>query len=140
MNTTTTTRFAKYAGAGLAGIATSCALAAPALAMRPDPIPSGGQNHGTTNSREQSVQNPSVKPAPPSTNSGVGTYGGSVPLDGQPVESRQGPTTTPASTVAGSTSGGIDWSTLATGLSGGVLLSGAVVGAAQLRRRQARPA
>jgi hypothetical protein len=134
----TTTRFARYAGAGLAGIATSCAFATPAHAMRPEPTPDGGQNPGTTNSQ---VAEQSVKPAPPSTNTGAGTYGGSVPVDGRSVESRQGQPTSPASAGSASTEDGIDWSTLATGLSGGVLLSGAVVvGAAQLRRRQARPA
>ena len=49
---TTTLRVARYAGVGLAGIATSCVLAAPAQAMRPDPTPGGGQRDpGTTNSQ-----------------------------------------------------------------------------------------
>jgi hypothetical protein len=45
----TTARVARYAGAGLAGIATSWVLAAPALAMlppAPDPVP--GSDHQTT--------------------------------------------------------------------------------------------
>lgn len=115
---TTTTRFAKYAGAGLAGIATSCALAAPALAMRPDPTPGGGgQNPGTTDSRvaQQSVQDRYL-----------------ASLD------HAAATATANNTRAVSSAGGVDWSALAAGFGGGAMLTGVVVlGATQLQRRRA---
>jgi hypothetical protein len=96
---TTTLRVAKYAGAGLAGITASCVLAAPALAMRPDPIPGSGH----------------TQVSPP------------------PAE--------PASPQGGTASDGLDWSTLGAGVGGGAMLTGiVVVGVAQLRRRQPRPA
>jgi hypothetical protein len=110
MNTNTTTRVAKYAGACVGGLATSFVLAAPALAMQPpvpDPVPGSGQHHKIFDS-----------------------------LDG-----RGGPAATSPATDTGSVSDGIDWSTLATALGGGMALTGAVVlGATQIRRRSARPA
>lgn len=109
---TTTLRVARYAGAGLVGIAASGVLAAPALAMRLDPIPGDGQ-----------VQ---IAPHPDqgTANSLVGTT-----------------TPTPASDRAGSASDGIDWSSLAAGFGGGAMLTGVVVfGAKQFQRHQARPA
>ena len=40
---TTTLRITKYAGAGVAALATTCVLAAPAMAMRPEPVPGTNQ-------------------------------------------------------------------------------------------------
>jgi hypothetical protein len=107
---TTAVRLARYAGAGISGIAVSWVLAAPAIAMLPpDPDP------GTVSPRDQKL-----------------------------AEYWDGHTGSPATatgTDTSSTSGGVDWSNLATALGGGAVLVGAVaVGATQLRRRQARPA
>ncbi|RNM12407.1 hypothetical protein [Nocardioides pocheonensis] len=107
---TFTADLAKYAGACVAGIATSCVLAAPALAMQPpvpDPVPGSGEHHKIFDS-----------------------------LDG-----RGGPAPTTPTTDVGSTSDGIDWSTLGAALGGGMALVGAgALGATQIHRRQARPA
>lgn len=114
---TTTTRVAKYAGAGLAGIATTCVLAAPALAMRPDPTPGSGQ-HNVYDSC-------ATRGCPSDTSLGA----------------RDGQASTPASRVGASSSHGVNWSTLVAGFGGGAMLTGvAVLGAAQLHRRQTRPA
>jgi hypothetical protein len=106
----TTVRIATYAGACVAGLATSCVLAAPALAMAPPvpaPEPGSGQHHKIFDS-----------------------------LDG-----RSGPAATQASADIGSASGGVDWSTLAYVLGGGMALTGFVVlGATQVRRHQEHPA
>lgn len=108
---TTSLRIAKYAGAGIAGLATSVVLAAPALAMRPDPIPGSGQ--------QQRIYESDI-----------------IANSGSP-EDREGPAATLASRTGGSTSGGMDWSSVATGLGGGAVLGGAVVlSAAQARRRR----
>lgn len=96
---TASLRIARYAAAGIAGIASCVALATPALAMQPDPPAPGGLPSSTT--------------------------------------------TPPADTGSTSpTAGTIDWSSLAAGLGGGVVLGGAVVlGAAQARRhRSPQPA
>ena len=106
----TTVRIAECAGAGFAGVVTSCVLAAPALAMQSpvnEPVPGTAQHHKIFDS-----------------------------LDG-----RSGPTATTAGTEATSTSGGIDWSTLATALAGGAVLTAAVaLGGSQIRRHHAHPA
>jgi hypothetical protein len=98
---TTTLRITKYAGAGVAALATTCVLAAPATAMRPEPVPRTNQQAVPTTTDHESPSTPSI----------------------------------------GSSSDGFDWSTLAAGLGGGAMLTGVVViGASELRRRQARPA
>jgi len=107
---TFTADLAKYAGACIAGIATSCVLAAPALAMQPpvpEPVPGSGEHHKIFDS----------------------------------MEDRYGPAGTAPATDVGGTSDGVDWSTLAGALGGGVALAGAaVLGATQIRRRPARQA
>jgi hypothetical protein len=97
---TTSSRVTAYAGAVVAGLATSIMLAAPANAMRPDPNPD--------QSRTQVAA-----PAPAPT---------------------RAPTAEP-------TSGGIDWAAVASGLAGGVALTGgAVIVGSQSRRRRGVPA
>jgi hypothetical protein len=108
---TTSLRIAKYAGAGIAGLATSVVLAAPALAMRPDPIPESGQTQRI--------------------------YESQIIADAAHANDRKGQAAAVASRIGDSTSGGTDWSSVATGLGGGAVLGGAVVlGAAQARRRR----
>jgi hypothetical protein len=107
----TTLGIAKYAGACVAGIATSWVIAAPAVSMPPPvpaPDPGSSQHHKIFDS-----------------------------LDG-----REGPAPTTTSNEAAPTSAGVDWSTLAAVLGGGMALTGFVaLGATQVRRRHAaRPA
>jgi hypothetical protein len=110
---TTSLRIAKYAGAGIAGLATSVVLAAPALAMQPEPIHGSGQHQRI--------------------------YESEIIADSVSTELRKAPTTTVASRVGGSTSGGLDWSSVATGLGGGAVLGGAVVVSAARTRRRRNP-
>lgn len=101
---------AEYASACVAGLAASCVLAAPASAMQP-PVPDPLSGSGEHHKIFDS-------------------------LDG-----RGGPAATTVTTDVGSTSDRVNWSALASALGGGLALTGAaVLGATQLRRRQARPA
>jgi hypothetical protein len=129
---TTTTRVAKYAGAGLAGIATSCVLAAPALAMRPDPTPGSGQHQRIYESDIIANSASTKDPAGPAASPG----------NARLADHWDGHTGSPATaTGTNPTSGGADWSNLATAFGGGVVLTGAIaMGATQLHRRQTRPA
>jgi hypothetical protein len=107
---TTTLQIAKYAGAGVAGIATSCVLAAPALAMQPpvpDPVPGSGQHHKIFDSLD-GRQGPAA--TPPSTSGGSASSG----IDWSTL----------AATLGG----------------GAMLAGVAVLGATQVRRRPVRPA
>jgi hypothetical protein len=106
----TTLGITKYAGACVAGLATSCVIAAPAIAMAPPapaPDPGSSQHHKIFDS-----------------------------LDG-----RQGPAPSAPATRPAPTSDGVDWTTIAAVVGGGMALTGFVaLGATQIRRRQAHPA
>ena len=106
----TTLGIAKYAGASVAGIATACVIAAPAVAMAPPvpaPDPGSSQHHKIFDS-----------------------------LDGRDGSAPAAPSAKPAST-----SDGVDWTTIAAVVGGGMALTGFVaLGATQIRRRQAHPA
>lgn len=134
MNTTTARR-TTYAGASLAGIATSCLLAAPALAMRPDPTPGTGQ-HQRIYESDIIANSASTEGAP----TGPATSPRNARLaEVMDANSHTGSPTTATSTNA--TPHGVDWSNLATVLGGAAVLTGVVAaGATQLHRRQARPA
>ena len=111
MNTTTMVRIAEYGGSCAAGLLASLVLAGPALAMQPPgPDPVPG-----------SEQHHKIFDS----------------LDG-----RDGPApTTSTEAEPAPASDGTDWSTLVAALTGGsVVAGGAVLGATQLRRRQAHPA
>jgi len=107
----TTLGITKYAGACVAGIATSCVIAAPAVAMAPPvpaPDPGSGQHHRIFDS-----------------------------LDGRDGAA---PSAT-ATKAAPASSDGVDWTTIAAVVGGGMALTGFVaLGATQIRRRQAHPA
>ena len=100
----TTLGIAKYTGVCVAGVATSCVIAAPAIAMAPPapaPDPGSSQHHKIFDS-----------------------------LDG-----RDGPSSTANSTKAAPASDGIDWTTIALVLAGGVAVTGFVaLGATEVRR------
>ena len=106
----TTLGITKYAGACVAGIATSWVIAAPAVAMAPPvpaPDPGSSQHHRIFDS-----------------------------LDG-----RDGSVPSAPATRAAPSSDGVDWTTIAAVVGGGMALTGFVaLGATQIRRRQERPA
>ena len=104
---TTTLGIAKTTGACVGGIAIACLFAAPAVAM-PPPVPAPDPGSSQHHKIFDSL------------------------------EGRQGPAVEPANhSIAPTASDGLDWTTLAAVLAGGVALTGFVaLGVTQVRRHQ----